>query len=558
MTTTRPKFKAVDVSGLDTSFDEITKGFLPIKVRSLFSETVLPCDVHFLAHKKGDGHGLGLNRLLRKNSIYTLAFHRYLVDQEVDEAYIGCDDEERFNAYSNHHTQEALQTGDASPEKKAELLYDQAEYLVQKVFRERPTKTNIATGQQLVSQFSTHVLADQITSQALASLFSKDYYTFSHCVQVALLGMSLCKAVGWKAKEVEDFGLGALFHDIGKSAIDERVLNKPGKLDRDEFELIKKHPLLGYQQIKDTQVMTKDQLSVVLQHHEALDGSGYPCRLKEFQIHKYARAARIVDIYDALTTKRVYKEALPIQEALRIMNDEMRHTLDIRLFEAFTKHLHTDKKTEEIRSGAALHMKMGTQMELQFEGEVVPVKGVLAGWEVNRTIMVRVPASGQIRDHLEPSHAVTARFACSDALHSFRSTVLKHVWHPFPLLFLSYPESVERVDLRKNRRTDSFIRVKVLIGKEQHPGAIVDLSREGCRLMVKFSSGCPEKTIAINDRIKFAADFSGKKKYELLEGTICNALLDNDKAVLGVHFMELPPAIQETIDRLCQGPVDVV
>jgi len=342
-----PKFKVIDISDAYTSVDEITKGFLLIKVRSLFPESVLPCDIHCLA-QKGGMQGLKFSKLLGKGESFKSALHRYLMDQEVDEAYIRREDEKSFTEYFNRHTQEALNVADTPIEKKAELLYDQAEYLVKKVFREHPTKENIRAGQELVAQFSTQVLADQITTQALLSLFSKDYYTFSHCVQVALLGMSLCRFLGWGTKEVEDFGLGALFHDIGKSAVDERILNKPGKLEKDEFELIKRHPLLGYEKIKNAHVMTIDQLSVVLQHHEALDGSGYPSRLKRFEIHKYARVARIVDIYDALTSNRAYKEALSAQEALRIMNDEMRHTLDARVFEAFTDHVQSEKKEEDI------------------------------------------------------------------------------------------------------------------------------------------------------------------------------------------------------------------
>lgn len=532
-----PGFRINDISDLDIDVNEITTGFLAIKIRSLFPETALPCDI-FCLRQGGSSNEIGLGKLFSKEQLCNASLYRYLIDQEVNEVYIRCEDEETFNEYLNRHSQEALHSGETPPERKAELLYDQAELIVKKVFRERPSRTNIGIGQQLVAQFSTHVLTDRVTSQAMLSLFSKDYYTFSHCVQVAILGMSLCKFLGWKTKEVEDFGLGAIFHDIGKSAIDERILNKPGKLDKEEFDLIKRHPLLGYQQIRHTQSMTKDQLSVVLQHHEALDGSGYPDRLKEFQIHKYARVARIVDIYDALTSRRAYKEALSTEKALRIMNEEMRHTLDIRLFEAFTKFVQTERKSEEVGSGIKLNMGVGAPLQLQFEGEEVSVKGVLAGLETDRVIMVRIPASDRIRDYLDQDRAVAVRYVVSNALHTFRSTVLKHTWHPFPLLFLSYPESIDRVDLRKSPRTDSFIRAKVFIGKEQHPGAMVDLSRAGCRLVVKFSSGCPPQAMAINERIKLAADFSGKGNYEPIEGIIRNAMVDNDKAVLGIHFME--------------------
>jgi HD-GYP domain-containing protein (c-di-GMP phosphodiesterase class II) len=551
----RPEFNVIDISGLDTRFDEITKGFLPVRVRSLFPETVLPCDIYCLAHKS-DEHGLALTKLLDKGDVFRPAFRRYLMAQELDEAYIHGEEEEVFNEYFNRHTQIALQAGDAPLEKKAELLYDQADYLVKRVFRERPTPANIRLGQQLVAQFFSHVLANRIASQALLSLFSKDYYTFSHCVQVALLGMSLCQFLGWKREEVEDFGLGALFHDVGKNAIDERILNKPGKLDKDEFELVKRHPLLGYEQIKATQVMTRSQLSIVLQHHEGSDGSGYPGGLKEFAIHRYARAARIVDIYDALTTHRPYREALPGHEALRIMNEEMKETLDTTLFRAFTRHVQRETGSEEVTTGPPLNLAAGTPIQVQFEGEEIPLKGVLVGFEGQGTMIIRLPASGQIRDLLEANRMVVGRYVAANVIHMFQTVVLKYERHPFPLLFLSCPQATRTDDLRKRLRTNSYIRAKLYMGREQQAGAVLDLSQEGCRLVVKSSSAGPLQTITVNEGITLAADLSGTGEYQSLTGIIRHAMVGNDKAVLGVQFVELPPVAREAIERLCQESLD--
>lgn len=341
-------YAALHVSGIseaDANIDAITHGYSPIAVRSLFPDKALPCDIYSLTRKGGKGE-VRLGRLIEKGRIYEVVFHQYLMDHEVDELYIKCDDEDSFTEYFNGNTQETIESGSASPEKKAELLFDQAEYVVRRVFKERPNRANIVSGQQLVKQISTHAMEDPVTLKAMFSLFSKDYYTFTHCIQVAVLGMSFCRFLGWKTNDVENFGMGALFHDIGKSAIDERILNKPGKLDREEFEIIKSHPLLGYEQIRATQVMNQHQLSVVLHHHEALDGSGYPHRLKGLHIPKYARIARIIDIYDALTTKRAYKDALSSMDAMQLMTKEMVLTLDLRLFGEFIKFLHAEKKQQ--------------------------------------------------------------------------------------------------------------------------------------------------------------------------------------------------------------------
>jgi len=443
MTANCPKFKTIDIGGLGVGFNEIIGGFLTVRVRSLFPETVLPCDIFGLAQRSGH-RSIGLSKLVGKDRIYGQGFHRYLLDQDVDEVYIRGDDEQVFNEYFARNAQATLENKNTLPEKKAELIYDQAEFIVKRVFRERPTGMNISIGRQLVEQFSAHVLTDQVTSQALFSLFSKDYHTFSHCVQVAIHGMSLCRFLEWKTKDVEAFGLGALFHDIGKSAVDEQILNKTGKLTDEEFEIIKKHPFLGYQQIRTTQVMNKDQLSVVLQHHEAMDGSGYPQRLKGFEIHKYARVARIVDIYDALTTRRPYRDALPAHEALRIMNDEMRHTLDIGLFKGFIKLLQMQKHMPETSSDLQLDTKVGTPMQFRFEEKGIPLEAVLVGLEVNRALILRIPASEQIREHLDSACSVTCSYTRSNDLYTFRSDILKYVWQPIPLLLIAYPPKVNK------------------------------------------------------------------------------------------------------------------
>jgi putative nucleotidyltransferase with HDIG domain len=326
--------RILDITSQIVDFAKMTKGFLPIKVRALFPETVLPCDIFSLSHE-GSDDAVGIGKLLHREDVYRTDLHNWLTVNEVEELYIRCEDEEAFTDYFILHTQNAIRSKGATPGKKANLLYDQAEYIVKKVFREKPTRNNVILGQQLIAQVSAQAIGDQVTLRALLSLFSKDYYTFSHCIQVAILGMSFCKFIGCKINEVEDFGMGALFHDIGKNSIDEEILNKPGPLDRDEFDIIKRHPLVGYHQIKSTQAMTKLQLEIVLHHHESMDSSGYPDRLTGYDIHKYARVARIIDIYDALTTRRPYKAALTPIEALQVMSNEMKRTLDLHFFEKF-------------------------------------------------------------------------------------------------------------------------------------------------------------------------------------------------------------------------------
>lgn len=336
--------KIVQSGEFKTEFDNAVRNCLPIKVRGLFPETAFPCDFFYPFFKQSKNI-VELERLFAKGQIYGDEIRIFIKNQSITAIYLKQSDEDVFTDYFNTNLKKLLKSSEIQPERKTELLYDNAEQIVQKVFRERPNHSNIAMGHEFAKNFAAHISTDNVSSNALFSLFAKDYHTFTHSVQVALLGMSFCKFLGWKMERVADFGLGALFHDIGKNCIDEDILNKPGRLDEDEFEIVKKHPMMGFQQIRQTETMSREQLFVVLQHHEAMDGSGYPSHLKAHQIHKYARVARIVDIYDALTTRRVYKDAVPPSNALQIMIREMKEGLDLSLLQAFIKFLTEGNET---------------------------------------------------------------------------------------------------------------------------------------------------------------------------------------------------------------------
>lgn len=146
----------------------------------------------------------------------------------------------------------------------------------------------------------------------LMNMGSVDHYLFQHslnvCVYTTLLGMSS----GYSREETMTLGMGALLHDIGKTQISENLLKKPGSLSRDEFEIMKRHAVIGYRMLKDQPNLPLLVAHCAYQHHERLDGSGYPRGIKGNEIHEYAKWIGLVDSYDAMTTNRVYhKPILP-------------------------------------------------------------------------------------------------------------------------------------------------------------------------------------------------------------------------------------------------------
>lgn len=161
-----------------------------------------------------------------------------------------------------------------------------------------------------------------------------DEYTFKHSVDVASMAMIVAKNLGLSPKEIKQIGVAGLLHDLGKSKIPNEILNKPGRLTDQEFDIMKQHPLTGYNMIKDKPDLTPATKLGVLQHHEKITGNGYPFKLTADKIHLYAKILTVADIYDALVTERPYKAAFTPRDAVEMIM-AMTADLDINMIQSF-------------------------------------------------------------------------------------------------------------------------------------------------------------------------------------------------------------------------------
>jgi putative two-component system response regulator len=164
--------------------------------------------------------------------------------------------------------------------------------------------------------------AERVLYQLTRTLEVKDRYTMGHADRVAHFAVDLGRALGVNAFELETLRKGGMLHDIGKIAIPDAILSKPGKYTPDEFAIMKSHPVLGCE-ICEKLRSVSDALPLIRHHHEKLDGTGYPDGLAGGQIPSLVRVVTIVDIYDALRSQRSYKEAFSIDKSFEIMWDEV-------------------------------------------------------------------------------------------------------------------------------------------------------------------------------------------------------------------------------------------
>ena len=148
-----------------------------------------------------------------------------------------------------------------------------------------------------------------------AAIDAKDRYTRGHSERVAYMAMKLGEAIGMDSESVERLHIAGLIHDVGKIGVPEAVLCKPGRLTDEEFELIKLHPEIGHRILRDIPQLV-DMLPGVLHHHERWDGKGYPLGLKGEDIPMFARLIAIADSFDAMSSTRTYRSALPRERVL--------------------------------------------------------------------------------------------------------------------------------------------------------------------------------------------------------------------------------------------------
>ena len=189
-----------------------------------------------------------------------------------------------------------------------------------------------------------------------------DDYTFEHSVNVAVLSGVIGKWMGLKGQNLRDLIFAGLMHDIGKSQVPPEILNKPGKLSADEMEIMKRHTIQGYYLLKEVPRTPLVIMWSVLQHHERMDGSGYPLHLRGSNIHEFARIISVADVYDAMTSDRVYRRRTTPYHVVEALFRQMFNVLDPVVCSKFLYHV------KDFMTGNVVMLSDGRQAEIIHPG----------------------------------------------------------------------------------------------------------------------------------------------------------------------------------------------
>jgi putative nucleotidyltransferase with HDIG domain len=288
--------------------------YIPIHLESLRLDTILQFDLFVKLDQQMVLYRSADLPFLEKTK-------QKLIENGLTTLFIKGESREAFQDYMATNLPIILQDPALPQKEKATVLYDTSKTLIEDIFANPTYNESIRRSETIVENTIDYLMHGREAFVNLMQITSYNYTLYTHSVNVCAFSISLAQQSGHTdATFLYELGIGALLHDIGKSNIPDRILNKKSKLSPTEFEIVKRHPKWGVEILRETDQIPEECYMPVLQHHERGGGTGYPDHIDLRHMHIYSKIVAICDAFDAMTTSRVYQDALDTYTALRIMN----------------------------------------------------------------------------------------------------------------------------------------------------------------------------------------------------------------------------------------------
>ena len=309
----------------------VQAGYLPVPLKSIPAESLAGLELYL-----ANGGNYSLYSAIGLD--FSNKDKERLLQADVVFIYVSVKDHRRYYETMENALQEIISDQNIQREKKSEILYSTSIELSNQLLSAPPDKKDLQRASRLAQNTVQLIMKDNGAFGSLFDAFNHDFYTASHMVNVCSLTIALAGKMGLAEPQIlQNIGTGGLLHDIGKIFIPTDLLNTPDKLTKEQFELIKSHVTRGGEHLQSVANQPSDVMSIVTEHHERIDGSGYPQGLKHEQISPMGRLAAIVDSFDAMTSVRPYRsKTFSIAEALQIIEDETHDKYDREIFFAFS------------------------------------------------------------------------------------------------------------------------------------------------------------------------------------------------------------------------------
>lgn len=220
---------------------------------------------------------------------------------------------------------------------KAKKTFDRSLRHIHQVLDDvaRASHIDIDAAKEIVADCVDSILRNDTAMFWLSKIKNQDDYTAEHCLRVGILAITFGKYLQLEREQLELLGLCGMLHDVGKMQVPNHILNKTSPLTEQEFNIIKEHTVLGFNYLTSHGNLASEVQQVAYNHHEHIDGKGYPREISESELSLYDRMIAIVDSYDAMTSDRCYRLGMPASQAVSILYNEQHQHYDSQLVQLF-------------------------------------------------------------------------------------------------------------------------------------------------------------------------------------------------------------------------------
>ncbi|ODS31483.1 MAG: hypothetical protein SCARUB_03386 [Candidatus Scalindua rubra] len=291
----------------------------------------------------------------RGNEKFSPERREELISRNVQRLYISTKDTDKYLKYQERNLKYIVEDKNKSSLEKSGALYQVAKNLTEDLLDSPRSGNHIERASTWINNIVSHVLKDEDTFSSLFEVTSHDYHTYTHSINMSVIGLLFGKYLSLKPHELDSLGTGMLLHDIGKVTIPSKVISKVGRLTEEEFTAIKKHPKAGLDLLEYRSNVDGLSLKIVIQHHENHDGTGYPYGIGGSDIHLFGHISRIIDVYDAMTSNRPYASAKRPFAALSEMKEKMSVCFNEELLREFICFLGPKDPRKKLRTTDKLY-----------------------------------------------------------------------------------------------------------------------------------------------------------------------------------------------------------
>lgn len=294
----------------NTSNAPRTGSYVPVAIDTLLPGTAPPFDLYLKQGARGRfvlfcerSFELSLESMLR------------LSDNGVQALYVEYEAREEYCRYLQDSL---LKNSELTLAQRYTLTMATTKTVFDTAYTQNDVAGVVDVVKQVAEHISTRLLGQATVMRQVFDLMFHDYSTFTHASNVSIYSVALSRAMGvTNLAELSAIASGALLHDIGKRHISPMILNEPHGLTDKQKALVRRHPQLGYEDFCHDSELSWGQLMMIYQHHERLNGTGYPVRINGDEMHPWAKLCAVADVFDALTSARPFRRAFSLDDAIR-------------------------------------------------------------------------------------------------------------------------------------------------------------------------------------------------------------------------------------------------